>query len=151
MSQPQERVQNDLKEAMKAGEKERVSTLRLLLTELKNERIRAGEEVDEERFAALVRRAVKQRQDSAAQFREGDRQEMAEREEREAVLLETYLPAQAGEDDIRAAVRDLVATEGLAGPAAIGTVMKAMLARFGSAADGRVINRIAREVLSEGG
>ncbi|MCB1055754.1 MAG: GatB/YqeY domain-containing protein [Acidobacteria bacterium] len=151
MSQPQERVQNDLKTAMKAGDKERISTLRLLLTELKNERIRAGEEVDEERFAALVRRALKQRQESAEQFRQGNRPEMAEREEREAELLTAYLPAQVGEDQIRAAVRDFVAAEGLTGPAAIGAVMKAMIARFGSAADGREINRIAREVLSAGG
>jgi uncharacterized protein YqeY len=148
MSTPQETIQNDLKTAMKAGEKERVATLRMLLTEIKNERIRAGEEVDEERFIGLVRKAVKQRHESAEQFRAGGRSEMAEKEEREAAQLEAYLPAQASEDDIRAAIEAFVAEQGLEGPAAIGQVMKAMLQRFGAAADGRTINQIARQVLA---
>ena len=148
MSTPQETIQNDLKAAMKAGEKERVGTLRMLLTELKNERIRAGEEVGEDRFLALVRKAVKQRQEAAEQFRAGGRKEMADKEEREAAQLEVYLPAQASEEAIRAAVEELVAAEGLEGPAAIGRVMKAMIARFGAGADGRTINQIARQILA---
>lgn len=145
---PQQRIESDLKEALKAGDKERVSTLRLLLTEIKNERIRRGAEVDEPGFVALVRKAVKQREESSAQYRQGARPELAEKEEREARLLTAYLPAQADERQIRAAVEELVAERGLAGPAAIGPVMKEMLARFGSAADGATINRIAREVLA---
>ncbi len=151
MSTPQETIQNDLKTAMKAGEKERVGTLRMLLTEIKNERIRAGEEVDEDRFVALVRKAVKQRQEAAEQFRAGGRTEMADKEEREAVHLEVYLPAQASEEAIRAAIEELVAAEGLEGPAAIGRVMKAMIERFGAGADGRTINQIARQVLAPKG
>jgi uncharacterized protein len=151
MSTPQETIQNDLKTAMKAGEKERVGTLRMLLTEIKNERIRAGEEVDEDRFVALVRKAVKQRQEAAEQFRAGGRAEMADKEEREAGHLEVYLPAQASEEAIRAAIEELVAAEGLEGPAAIGRVMKAMIERFGAGADGRTINQIARQVLAPKG
>jgi hypothetical protein len=151
MSTPQETIQNDLKTAMKAGEKERVGTLRMLLTEIKNERIRAGEEVDEDRFVALVRKAVKQRQEAAEQFRAGGRTEMADKEEREAGHLEVYLPAQASEEAIRAAIEELVAAEGLEGPAAIGRVMKAMIERFGAGADGRTINQIARQVLAPKG
>lgn len=151
MSTPQETIQNDLKTAMKAGEKERVGTLRMLLTEIKNERIRAGEEVDQDRFVALVRKAVKQRQEAAEQFRAGGRTEMADKEEREAAHLEAYLPAQASEAAIRAAIEDLVAAEGLEGPAAIGRVMKAMIERFGAGADGRTINQIARQVLAPKG
>jgi uncharacterized protein len=145
---PQQRIESDLKAALKAGEKERVSTLRLLLTDLKNERIRRGAEVDEPGFVALVRKAVKQREESSAQYRQGARPELAEKEEREARLLTGYLPAQADEGQIRAAIEELAAARGLAGPAAIGPVMKEMLARFGSAADGATINRIAREVLT---
>ncbi|MCB1033336.1 MAG: GatB/YqeY domain-containing protein [Acidobacteria bacterium] len=145
---PQARIQNDLKEAMKSGQKERLGTLRMLLTEIKNEAIRVGEEVDEDRFVALVKKAIKQRKDSAEQFRKGGREEMAAKEDREAEVLSAYLPAQAGEAEIRAAIEGLVAEEGLAGPAAIGQVMKAMLAHFGSSADGGTINRIAREVLT---
>ena len=148
MSTPQEKIQNDLKEALKAKESERVGTLRLLLSEIKNEKIRAGEEVGDEAFARLVRKAVKQRQDSAEQYRGGGREELAAQEEREIEILSVYLPQQVGEDEIRAAVEELVAAEGLSGPKGIGPVMKAMLARFGGSADGKTINKIARDVLA---
>ena len=146
---PQARVQQDIKEAMKAGEKERLGTLRMLLTEIKNEAIRSGAEVAEDRFIALVKKAIKQRKDSSEQFRKGDRPEMADKEDREAALLGVYLPAQAGEEEIRRAISELVSEEGLSGPAAIGQVMRAMMSHFGASADGGTINRIAREVLAE--
>jgi uncharacterized protein YqeY len=145
---PQQRIETDLKAAMKAGEKDRLSTLRMLLTEIKNERIRRGSEVDESGFVALVRKAIKQREEAAGQFRTGQREELAAKEEGEAKILATYLPAQVDEAQIRSAVEALVAERGLSGPAAIGPVMKEMLVRFGSSADGTTINRIAREVLT---
>ncbi|HYN20437.1 MAG TPA: GatB/YqeY domain-containing protein [Thermoanaerobaculia bacterium] len=145
---PQQRIETDLKSAMKAGEKNRLSTLRMLLTEIKNERIRRGSEVDEAGFVALVRKAIKMREEAAGQFRTGQREELAAKEEGEAKILATYLPAQVDEAQIRSAVEALVAERGLSGPASIGPVMKEMLARFGSSADGATINRIAREVLT---
>ena len=146
---PQQRIEADVKAAMKAGEKEKLSTLRLLLTEIKNERIRRGSEVDEAGFVSLVRKAIKQREDSVSQYRAGNREELATKEEAEIKVLQTYLPAQVDEGQIRTAVEELVSSRGLSGPAAIGPVMKEMLARFGSSADGATINRIAREVLAK--
>lgn len=148
MSTPQERVEHDVRAAMKSGDKERLGTLRMLLSEVKNERIRRGGEVDDAGFVAVVRKGIKQRHESAEQFRRGGREEAAAREEREAVLLGEYLPQQASEDEVRAAVRELVAAEGLSGPAAMGRVMKETLARFGSRVDGATVSRIAREVLT---
>ena len=134
---------------MKAGEKEKVGTLRMLLAEVKNEKIRRGGEVDEPGFVGLVRKAIKQREEAAEGFRKGDRPALAEKEAREAELLAVYLPAQADAGAIRAAIEAFVAERGLSGPAAIGQVMKEMLARFGSSADGATINRLAREVLTQ--
>jgi uncharacterized protein YqeY len=151
MTIPRETVERDLKAAMKAGEKERLATLRLLLTDLKNEQIRRGSEVDGDAFAAVVRKAIKQRGEAAEQYRAGGRPELAAKEEREAALLEAYLPPQADEAEIRAAIAAFVAAQGLAGPKGIGPVMREMLARFGATADGGTINRIAREVLGGGG
>lgn len=151
MSTVQTRLQEEIKTALKAGDKERTSTLRMLLTEVKNEKIRAGQEVDEDAFLALVRRSIKQRQDSVEQYRKGGREDSAEKEEREIALLETFLPAQAGEDEVRDAIRQLVREESLSGNAAMGRVMKATMARFGAATDGRTVSRIAREVLAEEG
>jgi uncharacterized protein YqeY len=147
MTTPQQRIESDLKTAMKAGDKERLSTLRMLLADVKNERIRRGGEVDEAGLVALVRKGIKQRQESAEQFRRGGREEQAAKEEREAEHLGEYLPQQAGEEEVRAAVEELVEAEGLSGPAAMGRVMRATMERFGSRADGAVVNRLAREVL----
>lgn len=147
---PQQRIEADVKAAMKSGEKEKLSTLRMLLTEVKNEKIRRkGEEVDEAGFVSLVRKAIKQREDSVSQYRQGGREELAAKEEAEMKMLEAYLPAQVDEGQIRAAIEALVAERGLSGPAAIGPIMKEMLARFGSAADGGTINRLAREALAK--
>jgi uncharacterized protein YqeY len=148
MTTPQTTLEADLKGAMKAGDKERVATLRMLLSEVKNERIRRGSEVDEAAFVGLVRKAIKQRHEASEQFTKGDRPELAAKEEREAVLLAVYLPQQVGEDEIRRAIAEFAAAEGLSGPAAMGPVMKAMLARFGSQADGATVSRLAKEALA---
>lgn len=145
---PQQRVEADLKAALKSGDKERLSTLRLLLTEIKNERIRRGEELDEEAFVAVVRRAVKKCQEAAESYRSGGREEQAAKEEREVEQLEEYLPRQASEEEVRAAVEEIAAAEGLAGPQDMGPLMKAALGRLGAAADGKTVSRIAREVLT---
>jgi uncharacterized protein YqeY len=147
---PQARVESDLKAAMKAGEKERLSVLRLLLTEVKNERIRLRGEVDEAAFNALLRRAIKQREESSAQYRKGNRPDLAGKEESEAALLAAYLPTQIGEEQIRAAIEELVAARGLSGAGAMGAVMKESRQLFGGGADNATVSRIAREVLAAG-
>ncbi len=144
---PRHRVETELRAAMKAGEKERLSTLRMLLTEINNEEIKNGE-VDEAGFVALVRRAIKQRDDAAEQFDKGGRHELAEKERREKGILAGYLPAQADEGAIRAAAVEIAAAEGLASGAGMGALMKALRERFGSSADGATLSRIAKEVLS---
>ncbi len=144
---PLERLQNDLKDALKARDTERRDTLRLLLTAVKNDQINSGETLDDAGFLTVVKRLVKQRRESADQYREGGRDELAAQEESEIVVLEGYLPQQASEDDIRQAITQLVTEQGLEGPRAIGPIMQAMMKHFGAAADGKTVSRIAREVL----
>jgi uncharacterized protein len=151
MSEPRQRVESDLKAAMKAGERERLATLRMLVAEIDNERIRRGSAVDEEAFVPLVRRGIKQRHEAAEQYRRGGREESAAKEEREAEILGAYLPQQAADAEVRAAVERLVAEQGLSGPADMGRVMGAMMKHFGARADGSTVNRIAREVLGRAG
>ena len=148
---PQARIETEVKAALKAGDKQRLQTMRMLLTEIKNERIRKGGEVDEAGFASLVRKAIKQREEAAEQFRAGKREELAAKETAEGVILTGLLPAAADEGEIRAAMEALIAERGLAGPAAIGVLMKEMLPRFGTAAGGATLNRIARELLGASG
>ena len=135
MPTPKEAIQEQIKAALKAGDKERVSTLRLLLTAIKNEAIRAGAEVDEAGFLQLVRKALKQRKDSAKQYRDGNREELAAREEREAEILAAYLPPQVDDHELRASISELIETEKLSGPAAIGTIMKTMMAKYAGRAE----------------
>ena len=147
MSEPRQRVDSDLKTAMKAGDRERVGTLRMLLAEIDNERIRRGAAVDDAAFVPVVRRGIKQRHEAAEQYRKGGREESAAKEEREAEILGAYLPQQADEAEVRAAVERFVAEHGLSGPADMGKVMGPMMQHFGSRADGSTVNRVAREVL----
>lgn len=149
MSSPQERIETEVREALKAREKERLSTLRMLLNSIKNERIRTGDEVDEATFLNLVRKGIKQRQDSSQQYRQGGRQELADQEDREAEILAVYLPPAVDEEELATAIRQYVAAEGLAGTQAMGSVMKEMLSRFSGRTDGGTINRLAREILAE--
>ena len=147
MSNPVDRIQADLKAALLARDAERRDTLRLLLTALKNAQIEQGAALDEAGFLTVVKRLVKQRREAAEQFRAGGRDELATKEEGEIAVLETYLPQAVGEDEIRSAVEAFVREEGLEGPRAMGPVMQAMMKRFGAAADGKTVSRIARDVL----
>ena len=144
---PTETLQSHIKDAMRAKESERLAILRMLLSAVKNEQIELGKPLDDKAFLAVVKRLIKQRKDSAGQYRDADRSELADKEEREIGYLEPYLPAQVDEATLRAAVEELVAAEGLSGPRGIGPVMQAMMKRFGASADGGTINRIARDVL----
>jgi len=145
---PRENLQAQLTEALKSKQATRVSTLRLLLTSVDNERIAKGDEVDDAGFLKIVQKAIKQRKESATAYDKGGRDELAARETAEAEILADFLPPQVDESEIRAAIEELVAAEELAGPQAIGRIMKEMVARFAGSTDGGTISRIARDVLS---
>ncbi|HEX2465627.1 MAG TPA: GatB/YqeY domain-containing protein [Thermoanaerobaculia bacterium] len=145
---PRADLERDVKEALRARDNERLQTLRMLLAEIKNKSIELGRDPDRDEFTGLVRKGIKQRQEAAQQYEQGKRPELRDKELREIGYLECYLPAQASEDDLRQAIRELVAERGLSGPSGIGPVMKEMMKRFGGAADGAMVNRLAREILS---
>ena len=137
-----EKVRQDLTVAMKAGEKERVSALRLVLSELQKA---AKEGSDDE--VAVLRRERKRRQESAAAFREGGRPELAAAEDAEAQVIETYLPAELSDDELRAIVAAAVAETGASSPKDMGQVMKASMARVAGRADGNRVSALAQEAL----
>lgn len=144
---PKELLEADVREAMKAGQRERLLTLRLLLTDLNNKGIEARSDVDEATFYTLVQRSIKQRRESAEMYGEGGREDLAEKEIREIGFLEAYLPKQVSDDEIREQIAVFVAQQSLEGPAAIGTVMKEMMTRISGGAEGSTISRIAKEIL----
>lgn len=135
-------VKTDLVTAMKAGDKDRVGALRMVLSELqKDAKEGPGDEV------AVLRRERKRRVESAKAFREGGRDDLAVAEEGEASIIETYLPAELGDDELRAIVTDAVAEVGATSPKDMGQVMKAAMARVAGRADGRRVSTIVQEVL----
>jgi uncharacterized protein YqeY len=137
-----DRVKQDLTTAMKAGEKDRVAALRLVLSELqKDAKEGAGDEL------AVLRRERKRRHESAAAFREGGRPELAAAEEAEAHVIEAYLPAELSDDELRAIVASAVAETGASSPKDMGQVMKAAMARVQGRADGKRVSALAQEAL----
>jgi uncharacterized protein len=142
----QAKLQKDIKEAMKAQAKDRLSTLRMLLAAVNNEALEKGT-LDDTAFIAVVRRAIKMRRDSVEQYRTYNRIEAAEKEEAEIQMLEVYLPVAPSAEEVRQAIAEVVAAEGLAGPKAMGAVMKAMKAKYGQNVDGATLNRLAKEAL----
>jgi uncharacterized protein len=138
-----DQVRVDMTTAMKAGEKQRVGALRLVLSELQ----KAAKEGDADELAVL-RRERKRRLEAASQFREGGRPELAEQEEAEATLIEGYLPTQLEDSELDAIVAAAIAETGANGPKDMGRVMKAVMARSEGRADGKRASARVREALS---
>lgn len=136
-------VKGDLTTAMKAGERERVQALRLLLSELQ----RAQKEGDGDEVAVL-RRERKRRGDAAAAFREGGRPELAQAEEAEAEMIEAYLPAELPDDELGAIVGTAIAETGAQSPRDMGAVMKVAMPRVAGRADGKRVSARVKEALS---
>jgi len=137
-----DQVKQDVAVAMKAGERERVSALRLVLSELqKDSKEGAGDEV------AVLRRERKRRLDAATAFRDGGRPELAEGEEAEARVIEDYLPAELSDDELGAIVAAAVRSTGASSPRDMGSVMKAAMAEVAGRADGKRVSARVREAL----
>lgn len=128
--------------AMKAGEKQRVGALRLVLSELQKEAKEGkGDEL------AVLRRERKRRLDAAAQFREAGRSELAEGEEAEAEIISAYLPAELGDDELQEIVTAAIAETGASSPRDMGQVMKAVMARTEGRVDGKRASAAVRTAL----
>jgi uncharacterized protein YqeY len=143
-----DQLNQDMKTALKAGDKARLGVVRMLISELKNARIARGEELDEEAERKVVASYAKKRKEAMDAARDGGREEIAERESYEHEVTMSYLPEQLGEEALRAIIRKHVEAIGGAGNQAFGQVMKAVMAEVGSRADGKVVSALVREILS---
>ena len=137
-----DRIRADVTAAMKAGERDRVTALRLVLSELqKDAKEGKGDEL------AVLRRERKRRQEAARAFRDGGRDDLAAGEEAESELIEGYLPAELGDDELRAIVADAVAKTGAEGPRDMGKVMPVVMGQVAGRADGRRVSEHVKEQL----
>jgi uncharacterized protein YqeY len=139
--------ENDLRAAMKSGDKRRVGTLRLVIAALKNERIQAGRELTAEDVEAVLRRSVKQRKDSIEQYGKGGRQDLVDAETEELRILEAYLPKGMNDAEVEAALREVIAEKGFSSAKDVGLAMKELMARHKGRVDGKQAQTIARRLL----
>lgn len=146
-----DRLGADLATAIKAREAVRVDVLRMAKAALKNREIEKRAPLDDAESVRVLQQLVKQREDSAAQYRSANRPELADKESAEIVVLKGYLPQDVSDDEIGAAVEAAVAETGAAGPKDMGKVMKAALAalqKSGQAVDGKRVNEAVRKRLA---
>jgi len=138
-----EKVREDTTAAMKAGEKERVGALRMIVNELQKAEKEGG---DDE--LAVLQRERKRRLESAEAYREAGRADLAESEEREAELIAGYLPEQLSDEDLRAIVGDVIAETGASSPKEMGQVMSQVMPKVEGRADGKRVSGLVKELLT---
>ena len=143
-----DQLNDDLKSAMKGGEKLRTETLRSLKSAIKYAEIEAGRELDDQGVLEVIAKQAKQRRDSMVEFEKGQRADLIEKEAAELALLERYLPAQLSEAEIEAKAKTIIAELGVTDAKGIGQVMKHMVAELKGQADGKLINQVVRKLLS---
>lgn len=138
-----EQVQADTREAMKAGERDRVSALRLLVDALQKDLKDGG---DDE--IAVLRRERKRRLEAADAYRDGSNDERAKEEDAEATLIDTYLPAELSDEELGAIVDEAIQQSGASGPQDMGSVMSATMPKVAGRADGKRVSALVKERLS---
>ena len=143
MSELIARLQTDLNASRKAQDKAGTLLLGTILADIKNRRIELRRDLTDDDAREVLRKGIKRRREAIEMYDKGGRTDLASRERDEVTRLESYLPANVGDDEIRAAVRAAVA----AGATTIGVLMGKVMPQFKGRADGSAINRIAREEL----
>jgi len=140
-------IHKDIAVAMKAGEKERLSTVRMLMSAIKYKEVDAHRELTDEETIAVISTLVKQRQDSIEQFTKGNRLDLVEKETKELEVLRTYLPPQLTEAEVRDIIKKAVAETGATGQKDMGKLMKVIMPQVKGKADGKLVNDIVKEAL----
>jgi len=143
-----ERLNDDLKQAMKGGDKVRRSVIRLVLAAVKNSEITKQAALEDSDILGILAKEARQREESIVAFRQGNRQDLVAQEEAELTILREYLPRQMTRDEIVTEARRVIEEVGAQGPGDKGKVMPKLIAQLKGQADGREINAVVTELLS---
>lgn len=143
-----EKLTEDLKQALKGGDKVRRSVIRLVMAAIKNAEIARQTDLTDPDILGIIAKEVKQRRESIEAFKQGNRADLVAQEEAEMAVLEAYLPQQMTRDEIVAEVRRVIAEVGAQGPGDKGKVMPKLMPQLKGRADGREINDIVTELLA---
>ena len=148
MTAEKDRLQSEMREALKAGQKVRLATLRLLSASVKNREVELGHELGTEEFLDVVAREARRRRESIDAFTEGGRQDRAAVEAEELAVLQTYLPEALTEEELGAVIDEAIASTGAAGPKDMGAVMREVMGRTRGRADGKAVSDAVRSRLA---
>ncbi len=143
-----QRITDDMKIAMKAGEKERLGTIRLINAAIKQKEVDERIDVDDAQVLAILEKMVKQRKDSVTQFEAAGREELAAIERAEILVIELYLPAKLGEAEILAAIEAAISETGASTPADMGKLMAVLKPRFAGQADMGLVSKLIKTRLA---
>ncbi|CAD5898429.1 MULTISPECIES: GatB/YqeY domain-containing protein [Carnobacterium] len=141
-------LNEDMKTAMRAKDKETLSVVRMLKASLQNEQIKLGEELNADQELTILAREMKQRRDSVAEFKKADRQDLVDKTQAEIEIVEKYMPKQLSEDEIKTIVSAAIAKVGASSMKDFGQVMGAVMPETKGKADGNEVNRIVKELLN---
>jgi len=144
-----EQIDKDTIAAMKAGEKDRLTCLRGLKSDLKYKRIELGKDLTDEQAVEVLSTAAKKRRDSIEMFQKGGRDDLVKKEQAELEIITAYLPKQLGEAELRDLIAVAIKTSGADSPQKIGLVMKVLMPRIKGKADGKLVNQLVAEMLAK--
>jgi len=144
------KIDENLIQALKAGDKAKATTLRGLKSDIKYKQIEKGGELTDDDIIGVLSTAAKRRKDSIEQFRSGNRLDLADKESAELEIISGYLPAQLSEEELRGIIKESIEATGADSPAKLGMVMKDLMPKVKGKADGKLVSRLVNELLSGG-
>jgi uncharacterized protein YqeY len=145
-----QRITEDMKNAMRARETARLGTIRLLTAAIKQKEVDERIELDDKQVLAIIEKMIKQRKDSISQFEAGGRQDLADIEKAEMVILSAYMPSALSDAEVQAAVAAAVAESGATGPQDMGKVMAIVKPRLAGRADMTAVSALVKAALAKG-
>jgi len=143
-----EQLNEDMKQAMKAGEKFRLSTIRMVRASIKNQEIELRRPLNDDEVLQVVSRDLKQRRDSLQDFERAGREDLVEQMKGEIEIISQYLPKQLNEEEIKAIVMQTIQETGASSKADMGKLMGALMPKVKGRADGKLVNQLVQQVLS---
>jgi len=141
------RLNTDMKEALKAGDRIRLSTIRLVLSEIKNAEIEKRGELTEDELLGVLSKEARKRREAIEEFERGGRKDLVFKESEELKILKGYMPRQLSDEEIRKVIREAIEETGASSPRDLGKVMGVVMPKVRGKVDGKVVNRIAAELL----
>jgi uncharacterized protein YqeY len=142
-----EKIAEDLKEAIKARNALRMSCLRMLKASVKNRQVEKGRELEDDEIQAVISSLIRKSKEAAKEFRGGDREDLAVKEDQETKILYEYLPQQLTSGEIEKVLREIISELSAKSPKDLGKVMKTAMNRMAGQAEGKAVNEIARKLL----